>query len=211
MKSEPESNKHVENGIDALISPFFKTDWKPAPYRQLIQEEHKQALHDSGYLVLKQFFSSHTVGKLNKLFGEHQHIGVNEIGMFMSAYSKDIVYRKEVHRRMGVIIEPELNSIFTAFKPVIYNFVIKESRPEHALPVHQDLALLDENLASPINIWTCMVDTDINNGPVCLRPKTQYFFPLHQSKNSDAVPIVLETGDLLGVNSSKSGIMIWRN
>ncbi len=199
---------------NAEISPFHKTDWKPAPYRQLKSQVHQKALGEDGYFVVKNHFGESTLKRLHQLYNSTDHIGFNDIGMFMSAYSADIPYRKMVHERLGEILEPELDGIFTKYKPSVYNFVVKRSRPEHALPLHQDLALVNEHLSSSINIWVCMVDTSIECGPVAVIPKTQYFFPSYRSKYSDKViekfsdqlkqystPIALKAGDLLVFDS----------
>jgi hypothetical protein len=207
--------KHVVNNssspeIKASISPFFETEWKPSDYRQLINQDYKTALKGRGYLVLNDFFKSETIDGLNRLKEEHTHEGANEIGMFMSAYSSDVRYRKDVHQRIGELIEPELSNIFTSFKPILYNFVIKQPRPEHSLKLHQDMALIDEQLSSPINMWICTMDTKLEHGPVHLVPKTQYLFPAYRSLYTEldianindtllkyAVPICLKKGDLL--------------
>lgn len=202
------------DGVPAGICPFFSSDWKPSEYRQLTHDKHRAALHGLGYFIVKGFFSDGTITELDALYRKHDHVGVNDLGMFVSAYSPDIAYRKEIHKRIGEIIEPELNAIFSSFKPILYNFVIKESRPGKSLPLHQDLALIDENTASSINIWVTMMDSSMESGPVCLVPKTQYFFPPFRSHFTElditaiddhlkeyAIIPPLEKGDLLVFDS----------
>jgi hypothetical protein len=204
-------NKQIENSeIPAKVSPFFETNWAPAPYRQLKDNKHQIALQGRGYLVFKDFFNPETISQLNHLHSLHKHEGANDIGMFMSAYSSDVAYRKEIHRAIGGIIETELDKIFSQYKPILYNFVIKESRPSHSLDLHQDMALIDENKSSSINVWICTMDTGIENGPVHLVPKTQYIFPPFRSLYTEidiadvqetflkyALPVCLKQGDLL--------------
>ncbi len=198
----------------AGISPFFSTDWKPSPYRQVIADSHRTELEDKGYFVCEKLFSTETVEKLNNLYNKYQHQGMNNIGMFMSAYSKDIDYRKSVHEEIGNIVKAELDTLFQNYQPAVYNFVIKSSMPEHELPLHQDITLIDENKSSPINIWIALTDVNMENGPVCVVPKTQYFFPPYRSNFSDqnienlssdlkqyAVPVCLKAGDLLVFDS----------
>lgn len=213
MSANPKSGIN-DQVVNSVISPFLKTDWKPAPYRQLRLEQHCQALSTDGYFILRDFFSPTTVKRLNDLYNEQEHIGFNEIGMFLTAYSADIAYRKKIHQKMGEIIEPELGKVFQQFKPAVYNFVVKKSVPGVSLWMHQDLAITDENHASPINIWISMEEVSIESGPVSIVPKTQFFFPPHRSKITDdligkmseqlneyAVPITLGAGDLLVFDS----------
>jgi hypothetical protein len=200
--------------LQAGISPFFSTNWKPAEYRQLQKENHKIELADNGYFVCEKFFSGETIEKLNALYQQHQHVGVNNIGMFMSAYSKDLDYRKSVHEAIDRIVKPELGMLFQNYQPAVYNFVIKTSMPGHELPMHQDITLIDETKSSPINIWIALEDVNIENGPVCVVPKTQYFFPPWRSNFSEqnisdlskdlkqyAVPVCMKAGDILVFDS----------
>ncbi len=174
-----------EQSIDDLpagVCPFQKSDWKPAEYRQLKSEEHKRALREKGYFVVENFFDSGTITGLKDLYHSLEHVGVNELGMFVSAYSPDIEYRKTVHKKIGDLVESELNSIFESFKPILYNFVLKESRPGKTLPLHQDHAMLDEDTTSSINIWIPLMNVHPDSGTLCIVPKTQYFFPPFRSR-----------------------------
>lgn len=199
---------------EKMVCPFMDGNWTPAPYRQVSEMEHREKLSTDGYFIIKGFFSESTIARLNELYRSWDHVGANDIGMFMSAYSQDIPYRKAMHHGIEEIVNEPLQKVFCNFKPMVYNFVIKQSRPEHELPMHQDLALVDERYSSPINIWISMMDVSTESGPVCVIPKTQYLFPPNRSKYSDeavgnisdflrpyAVEVPLEAGDLLVFDS----------
>lgn len=209
MGAEPEAYG-VKRG---QVSPFRRTGWFPKDYFQLLNAAHREKLKTDGYFVLEDFFSTNTIRDAWSIYNDFEHAGVNQIGMYMSAYSNDVHYRKQVHNRLWKLLEPELHKVFCEFKPLIFNFVVKHPRPKHSLPLHQDPAFIDEREYSSINIWACMMDV-VDNGAVCVIPKTQYVFPPCRTGLTEeainecseflkryAIPISMKAGDLLVFDS----------
>ncbi|MFN8287510.1 MAG: phytanoyl-CoA dioxygenase family protein [Chitinophagales bacterium] len=194
----------------APIAPFASTAWRPAEYIHLTDENIRRGLKENGYVILENFFDADRVNALKKIYAQTHKIEQQDGGLFVSIYSANTEYRKKIHADIRQVIEPLLLQFLTNFKVSCYNFIVKAPGPKSALFIHQDMALTDENLFSPISIWSPLENLNIENGPMCVLPKSHYLIPPYRNLYnklpfSDIYPLVykymkpllLKAGDLL--------------
>ncbi|MBS1618763.1 MAG: phytanoyl-CoA dioxygenase family protein [Bacteroidetes bacterium] len=65
------------------------------------------------------------------------------------------------------ILGPEMDKVLLNYRLLFGNFLIKQSGPKSATPLHQDTSFVDESRYSSISVWVSLVDTDQQNG--CMR------------------------------------------
>jgi ectoine hydroxylase-related dioxygenase (phytanoyl-CoA dioxygenase family) len=197
-----------------MISPFKKTNWVPADYFQLKDERLKSEITENGYAVLKNFFDAGQIEQLWQLYNSNNHVGKNGIGMFITIYSADVEYRKRISAGIRSIISASLNKIFTDYKTPIYNYIVKGHDSSTRLPLHQDMALVDEHLYSMLSIWAPLQPVHGNNGALQVLPRSHYLIPPFRNSDSEEAivslsefmydymrPIDLLAGDLLVFDS----------
>ncbi len=148
--------------------------------------------------------------QIQTLFESLHNFNDKSGGMFYSLYSDDITYRENVHRSIQEILHPVYESLFQNYKTVLNSFIVKTPGQGSDFSVHQDSTGLDEMTYSPLSVWLPLQRTDMQNGTLCVVPKSHHLFhpfrgisfksPFAEYENlvrRYLEPIVLEAGDIL--------------
>ncbi|MES2622248.1 MAG: phytanoyl-CoA dioxygenase family protein [Bacteroidota bacterium] len=184
-------------------------DWKPIEHTVVKDSALKGRLHTTGY-ALSGNIGADPLQKLRELYASLHNFNTEVGGMFYSLYSDDIEYREKVNSGIEEILRPVYDSFFADYKIVINSFIVKTSGPGSDFSLHQDSTGLDEFEYSPLSLWIPLQDTDLNNGTLCLIPKTHGFFHPYRGISFQSpfcdyenllrtylVPVVLKAGDVL--------------
>jgi hypothetical protein len=183
--------------------------WNPAKHSIVIDNQMREELYNIGYLICGNI-GDQNIERLIQLYKSKHSFSGTEGGMFYSLYSKNLEYRKIIHDEINAILLPFYNRFFSDFKSVINSFIIKTPGPHSDFTLHQDSTGLDENKFSPLSIWIPLQDTCIENGTLCVVPKTHHFFHPYRGISFPSpffeyeatvrkylVPINLKAGDML--------------
>lgn len=184
-------------------------NWTPIPHTIVKDQGLRETLHTQGYAVNGNI-GEENLRNLKALYTELHQFSSNEGGMFYSLYSDDIDYRRKVYDKIRGILSPLYDSKFSNYKSVINSFIVKLKGPNSDFTLHQDSTGLNEEKYSPLSLWIPLQDTKLENGTLCVIPKTHKFFhPLRgvsfasPFKSYEAtlkkylVPIELNAGDIL--------------
>lgn len=184
-------------------------NWKPVKHTVVNDEAIQNTLLNVGYIVAGNI-GKDKVLSLNGLYEISHQFKSEKGGMFYSLYSRDIDYRVRVDKEISNILKPFYDSIFSDYKTVINSFIVKVAGPGSDFTLHQDSTGLDEYKYSPLSAWIPLQDTTLENGTLCLIPKTHRFFhpyrgisfatPFAEYENvlrKYLVPINLKAGDVL--------------
>lgn len=150
-------------------------NWSPLKHSIIRDEKILDTIHENGYTI-EGNIGAENVNKLYSLYKELHHFNAPQGGNFYSLYSDDIAYRKKVHDTIGEILYPVYDTFFTDYKSVINSFIIKVPGPQSEFTLHQDSTGLDEMNYSSLSIWIPLQDTNLENGTLCMVPKTHRFF-----------------------------------
>ena len=183
--------------------------WKPLPHKIVKNNDFRTDLHETGYRIAGNI-GVDILSSLKNLYKKLHALKALEGGMFYSLYSNDIDYRKKVHSEIESILKPIYDNLFDDYKTVINSFIVKIPGPKSDFTLHQDSTGLDEFKYSPLSAWIPLQDTNLNNGTLCVIPKTHEFFspyrgisfapPFAQYETvlrKYLVPIDLKAGDIL--------------
>ncbi len=183
--------------------------WEPKLHEIVIDDNIRQQLHDTGFVVHGNIGAAN-IEKLLKLYEGLHHFNAPQGGMFYSLYSDDIDYRRKVHNEIGELLKPVYDRYFENYKSVINSFIVKIPGPQSEFTLHQDSSGLDELKYSPLSLWIPLQDTTLENGALCVVPKTHgYFYPyrgisftapfkdFEDLMRSYLLPIDLKAGDIL--------------
>lgn len=179
------------------------------PHTFIKEEAFRNEIEEYGYKVIGNI-GKDTLGKLLDLHQSLHSIKTSEGAMFYSIYSQDLEYRKKVHESISAIVAPILDSYFEEYKNVINSFIIKSPGNKSEFALHQDSSILDESKYSQLSLWIPLQDTNLQNGTLCVVPKTHKIFlpyrgvsikPPYQNYESliraYLLPINLNAGDIL--------------
>jgi hypothetical protein len=164
---------------------------------------------DKGF-VLAGNIGKNLLSKIQNAYDTHHAFLQNPTGVFHTLYSTDLAYRDSLNRALHNLLKPTFDSLFENYKVTANLIIAKFSDRNSAFGIHQDTTGLDETKFTPLNVWIPLQDTAIENGCLCLVPKSQKFaFPYRGTSFAgqfDALtneitpylfPIKMRAGDIL--------------
>lgn len=136
-----------------------------------------QEVSENGF-VLSGNIGKDLLTKVRNVYHHHHTFLQNPSGVFHTLYSTDLIYRAELNNALAHLLKPTYDSLFTDYKITANLIIAKFSDQNSAFGIHQDTTGLDEAIFTPLNVWIPLQDTDLDNGCLCLVPKSQKFaFP----------------------------------
>lgn len=121
-------------------------------------------LNTQGYVIIS-LLNKQEVQHITDLY-RNVPSGVDGL-FYTSIWSKDEQYRKNVNAFLKKLIAEKFENIFTDFKPIFGNLIIKKPGAASSIELHQDWTLVNESKYKAVNIWCPLNDTNADNG--CLQ------------------------------------------
>jgi hypothetical protein len=147
----------------------------PIKHHYVKNSNTMETLHDIGFDIIGNIGETKTAELID--FYQHLHdFKSPEGGMFYSIYSTDLEYRKKVHDKIGEILNDVFENYFTNYKSVVNSYIVKIAGDKSAFTLHQDTTGLDETKYSALSVWIALQDTTIENGCLCVVPKSHRMF-----------------------------------
>jgi hypothetical protein len=154
--------------------------WQPVYPSVLKSREAADAIHTKGYFTHGNI-GEKRIEMLRDIYKRLHNFSEGSGGMFYSVYSRDLVYRKQVHEEIGKIMAPVYETIFNDYRSVLNSFIIKTTGPESEFALHQDSTGLDETKYTCVSVWIPLQRTDMGNGCMCILPYSQHMFSPYRS------------------------------
>jgi len=185
------------------------TRYKPIKHVFFKDPKVAEQLHENGYCVV-DFIGEKEITLLSELYAKHHKIEDSQGGIFISTFSKNIAYRKRIWESVNAILENSFNKWFQNYKSNVNTFAVKTPGKLSHFIMHQDVAAIDEEKFSLLNIWIPLQDITPNNGALCIVPRSHNIFSPFRCptvppilKNIDkelyryAIPIYLNAGQAI--------------
>lgn len=150
-------------------------DWQPVPYSTIINEELANEIYTNGYAVI-DLLSEEQVEALRAVYAKYHKLDDDRGGMFYGVYSQDIDYRRNTDKEIGEVLSNSMPDWFHEFENVVNFFITKLPGPQSEFAIHQDMTAVDEFKYSPLSLWIPLQDTGVENGTMCVVPKTHWLF-----------------------------------
>jgi hypothetical protein len=179
------------------------------PTRRLIDPGLEADFERDGYVVA-DFLDAEDVVQLLHFFRSLAN-PIHAAPFGASILSQDLDYRREVDRTIKAVFGSKLDLLFDGYRHCFSNFVFKEPQAADAnaalgiVPLHQDLAVVDESRYQSLGIWCPLVDVDPVNGCLYVVPGShrlntgprgpgtffpyQELIPLFEQRHLRAVPM----------------------
>jgi len=157
----------------------------PQPQTILKDKIVSLKIDDVGYCIV-DFLSDEKCQKLTDVFEKYHKAPDHNDGVFMGVISK------KVHTDIKDVLHEELEFWFHNYKPV-NAYVVKVPGQKSFVPIHQDVAAIDELKFSTLNVWIPLQDVTIDNGVMYVVPRSHYIFSPYRGANVDALSKNIET------------------
>ena len=157
---------------NTLLKCFSKTkrilEHKPVMHTVFRDDEIAKQLHDEGYYIA-EFLGENERQMLLALYKKHDTSIDNDSGAFFPILSSST--QEDINR----ILEQSLKKWLKNYKS-IHAFAIKTPGKASKLPLHQDLAVIDEEKYSAVAIWIPLQRIHNLNGPLHIIPRSHSIF-----------------------------------
>ena len=141
---------------------------------------HQEQFERDGYIILP-FYNTEETSALLSLYDAIQP-KVSE-GFFPSTFSQDKNYRTQADVEIRAVCSRSVEKYLQDIKVICGSFIVKQSKPESAMCVHQDMTLVDESKYTGINIWVPLLDLNDENGTLQVLPGSHRIFPSYRGSS----------------------------
>lgn len=121
----------------------------------------------NGYAVVP-FASPAQVKELTEVY--YQLPGSNARGTHVTMFNASVEYRKVVDENIKTICSDNVAALFSGYRALFANYMVKEPGPEGDFPLHQDWTYVDESKFSSYAIWVPLCDVNELNGALSVVP-----------------------------------------
>lgn len=136
-----------------MLKPIFK------------RAEDQELFEKTGYLVVRQLISKDTVSKLRDIYFEYEkEHAISNLGMHSTVQTNNYEIVRDIYHRMEEMVSEYADKYLTNYKFYLGNFLIKESRNDSMLEMHQDWTCVDEPDFCSFNFWIDLDGRDKTNG-----------------------------------------------
>ncbi len=141
---------------------------------------HQEQFERDGYIILP-FYNAEEISALLSLYDTIQP-KVSE-GFFPSTFSQDKNYRTQADTQIRAVCSRSVEKYLQDIKVICGSFIVKQSMPESAMCVHQDMTLVDESKYTGINIWVPLLDLNDENGTLQVLPGSHRIYPSYRGSS----------------------------
>lgn len=158
-------------------------DWAgPAqPSQRLADPALNRHLAEDGYAVINGFIDPEGVAQLSALF-ESETSTLHNRPFASSIRSNDRGYKERVSQGIGKILAPSIENHFCGYRYCFAGFLVKApasgiQKEEATVPLHQDIAMVDESRYQGLGIWVPLTDVTSENGCLSVVPGSHAYSP----------------------------------
>ncbi len=131
-------------------------------------------LKEEGYVAI-DFFTEEELKNIQALYQE-LHKDQNIQGLFFTNQSPDADYTLRVRTELKAMFQPKIDEFFEGMEWVQGIFIVKAPGAGE-FRNHQDWSLVDERKHRTYAIWIPLINTDGDNGTICVVRGSHDFYP----------------------------------
>lgn len=127
---------------------------------------HSKLLKKDGVIQIP-FLDDFALQKIKSLYANEHPTGAPSSffeGIHMTIWDSNNDYKLKIKTELETILEPYFDSVFTNYRAICQQFIIKLPGKETTFPVHQDWSIVNEKDYFSLNIWIPLQDVDEKNG-----------------------------------------------
>jgi ectoine hydroxylase-related dioxygenase (phytanoyl-CoA dioxygenase family) len=148
------------------------------PTPRLIDPQLEADLDRDGYAVIAEILDADEIEQLAAVYRASDS-PIHRSPFGASILSDDLAYRDTVDREVAAVVRPKVDRFFNAYRYCFANFLgkvpVTGAVPDSGVvPLHQDIALVDERKYQSLGLWIPLVDVDERNGCLSVIPGSQH-------------------------------------
>jgi hypothetical protein len=133
-----------------------------------------EQLAADGYTLVPDFLDAAEIESLGQLCASLD-APLHRAPFGVSIRSDDLAYRATVDRGIKAAFAAPLARLLPGYRHCFSNFLVKapaapERQAEGSVPLHIDISVTDESEREPLALWVPLVDTNKENGCLCVVP-----------------------------------------
>lgn len=149
------------------------------PDPRLIDPRLETDLDRDGYAIVPDLLDADEIERLAAVYRASDS-PIHRSPFGVSVLSDDLAYRDAVDREIAAVLRPKVDSVFNAYRYCFANFLGKAPAAgaeiaRGLVPLHQDIAFVDERQFQSLGLWIPLVDVDERNGCLSVIPGSQRF------------------------------------
>lgn len=155
--------------------------------------EHQKSYTENGYVVIKDIVSDEAVKLILKVFTMlKEHKNYHEAEGFITSANYGFEIQKHLHQELIKVNTEILEKIFhidKIYHDLLNVLVIKFNKDKKEFYAHQDIPLVEENLASTTYAWIPTTDINDQNGALLVLPKSHKWFRWQRTHDQSYSPL----------------------
>ncbi len=126
---------------------------------------------------------------------EVRKIALEEAGLkfesfYSSSFDADEQRKHKINSSLNEFLLSSIENLFSDYKVLGYNFLVKKAGSDYALPIHQDWTVTDEKEYGSYTIWIPLDAVDKRNGALRIIPGSHLFDENHRAPS---LPVAFES------------------
>lgn len=140
-------------------------------------QSHQQIFNRMGFCSFTLTNDQSLLDKLRRLLDKQMAAHLHPPDKFKgTGWIENTDLRVQISNQIGELLCDTLTLYFTDFRVVGYNFLIKESGADSAVPPHQDWTYVDEQNFYSLNLWLALEDIEEKDGALQMLPFSHRIF-----------------------------------
>lgn len=153
-------------------------------------EKHNKQFKKNGFVVIRNFFNSEEIDKINELYKTLNITNLDEI--YTNLKDRDPQINLEIDLFLKNIYAPRLEKYFKNYSIGGGAFLIKGTGESSVSSLHQDWNVVDETKYYSMGVWCPLIDVNENNGCLQIVPGSHNWFNKLRSFNMPSICINFE-------------------
>ena len=153
-------------------------------------EKHNKQFKKNGFVVIRNFFNSEEIDKINELYKTLNITNLDEI--YTNLKDRDPQINLEIDLFLKNIYAPKLENYFKNYSIGGGAFLVKGTGESSVSSLHQDWNVVDETKNYSMGVWCPLIDVNENNGCLQIVPGSHNWFDKLRSFNMPSIYINFE-------------------
>lgn len=176
----------IKDFVASLFAKPTNLNFQPIRHRFFRNSELADVIHKQGYAVV-DFIEQQDIRLLMEVYRQHTDSDLYKVKFEEESTGNDGAYMGVISRRthdsINAILQSTFDKWFYNYWSAVNAFAVKTPGNAGTVPVHQDVADLDETKFSTISIWLPLQDMNESNGTLHIIPRSHHIFLPYRSNS----------------------------
>ena len=151
----------------------------PKVQKTFVNENLEKQLEQKGYVVLPSMMLEEEIMEMNTFYSQASASRIKgEQDLKKTIEDKDL--RPKMSKMLKNILQRLVTEFFVDHRVIAGHFIVKEPFVDADIKIHHEFSFLDEKVFRPINLWSPLIDVDVNTGAMQVLPESHNLSNLYR-------------------------------